>query len=197
MQFFKKNSYEIVRLYIYQIGITIFSLALYTAVGTIENSNTFLLTKIAVSLFAYGFYLVLVYYGLWEIGARDKIRVDGKRAEPEPYKGLKMSVFANLPNMILAFLCVVFVGIYLLTSSGTIKAVFSVFYLIMRFHNSIFLGLITGITTTVEDATSVAYFQDCCLESAIYMLIPVLSILFSHFAYTMGTKEKKIFANKK
>ena len=196
MQFFKKNSYEIVRLYIYQIGITIFSLALYTAVGTIENNSAFLYTKIGVSLFAYGFYLVLVYYGLWELGAKDKIRIDGGRATAEPYKGLKMAVFSNLPNMILGLLSVIWVSIFLVSSAEWTKTVFSVFYLIMRFHNSIFLGLITGITPTIEDVKSTAYFYDCLLESAIYMLIPLLSVLFAHFAYTMGSKEKKIFSKK-
>ena len=42
MKFFKENSYDIVKLFINQIGITIFSFMLYTAVAMIEDESLFL-----------------------------------------------------------------------------------------------------------------------------------------------------------
>ena len=193
MGFFKRNSYEIVRLYIYQIGITIFSLALYTAVGTIEDTASFNLSRIAVSVFAYGFYLFLVYYGLWEVGAKDKIRIDGGKGSPEPFKGLLLSLFSNVPNLVLALLSLVFVVIFRFSGAEGIKSVFIVFYIILRFHSSIFMGFIGGVTRDIEDATSIPYINDCILECSLYLIIPLLTVAFGHFAYTMGTKERKLF----
>lgn len=39
MKIFKENSYDIVKLYVNQIGIMIFSMLLYTAVGSFENES--------------------------------------------------------------------------------------------------------------------------------------------------------------
>ena len=67
MRFFKENSYDIVRLYINQIGISIFSMVLYTAVGTIELSSKLL--DVGLSVFLLGFYFTLIYTASWEYGA--------------------------------------------------------------------------------------------------------------------------------
>ena len=82
MKIFKENSYDVVKLYVNQLGIMIFSMLLYTAVGAFENEKLSLALSIFVSVFSICFYLVLIYYAIWEIGAKDKIRIDGGRMEP-------------------------------------------------------------------------------------------------------------------
>ena len=82
MKIFKENSYDIVRLYINQLGIMIFSMLLYTAVGSFENESLSTSLSVFVSIFSTCFYLALIYYMMWEIGAKDKIRIDGGRMVP-------------------------------------------------------------------------------------------------------------------
>ena len=106
MDFFKKNFHDILRLYINQIGITIFSLMLYTAAGIPDDNVLVSKLRTAVSVFAILFYFVLLYYVAWEYGAKDKIRVDGGRQSPLALKGLFMSLIANTPNFILGIISV-------------------------------------------------------------------------------------------
>ena len=106
MKIFKENSYDIVRLYINQLGIMIFSMLLYTAVGSFENESLSTSLSVFVSIFSTCFYLALIYYMMWEIGAKDKIRIDGGRMVPCKLKGLLMGTFANLPNFVLGALSV-------------------------------------------------------------------------------------------
>ena len=91
MKLFKENSYDIVRLYVNQLGIMIFSLLLYTAVGSFSNETLSFWLSVFVSVFSVAFYLVLVYYVVWEIGAKDKIRIDGGRMEKFNNKGRPLS----------------------------------------------------------------------------------------------------------
>ena len=57
MKFFKDNSYDIVRLYINNLGISIFALMLYFAAGNIakESASGF---KLVISIFSIGFLII-------------------------------------------------------------------------------------------------------------------------------------------
>ena len=111
MRFIKNNSYDIIKLYINQIGIAIFSLVLYTAIGMIDSETLPMPLKIGVSVFAILFYFVLIYTVMWEIGAKDKIRVDSGKEACFMSKGFLMGLFANLPNFIFTFICILGQGI--------------------------------------------------------------------------------------
>ena len=60
MKFFKDNSYDIIKLYINQIGIAIFSLVLYTAIGFLEDAGLNLKLRVVLSVFATLFYFALI-----------------------------------------------------------------------------------------------------------------------------------------
>jgi len=117
MKFFKENSYDIVRLLINQIGITIFSLVLYTALQFDLDPATTLTIKICLSVFATLFYLTLLYTAAWEFGAKDKLRIDSGKYKKQPAKGALMSFCANLPNFILAIGALVCFLVYFLLAS--------------------------------------------------------------------------------
>ena len=184
MKIFKENSYDIVRLYVNQLGIMIFSMLLYTAVGSFENDKLFTPLSIFVSLFATCFYLVLIYYVVWEIGAKDKIRIDGGRAEPCQYKGLIMGLFANIPNFVLGIFTLIFLMLSLATGNENINSVFFLFSLIMRFHASMYMGTINECVPKIPTET--------LIETVLFTVIPLISVLVTHLAYTLGSKEKKI-----
>lgn len=193
MKIFKENSYDIVRLYVNQLGIMIFSMLLYTAVGSFENQALSSLLSIFVSIFSICFYLVLIYYVVWEIGAKDKIRIDGGRAEPCKHKGLVMSLFANIPNFVLGVFSLIFLVIFLVSGNEIINSVFFIFNLIMRFHASMYMGVITGIVPSGLSSGSVDYIE-FLIETILFIVFPLISVGITHLAYYLGTKEKKIFS---
>ena len=61
MRFFRDNSDSIVKLYINQIGVAIFSMFLYTAAGALSVGGiASLLIKVGISVFAVLFYFSLI-----------------------------------------------------------------------------------------------------------------------------------------
>lgn len=193
MKIFKENSYDIVRLYVNQLGIMIFSMLLYTSVGSFENQKLSSALGILVSVFSVCFYLVLIYYVMWEIGAKDKIRIDGGRMEQCNYKGIVMGLFANVPNFVLGILTVLSLSIFMITKNGIMQSVFFTFNLITRFHAAMYLDVVTAIVPTATPIGTVDY-TEFLIESILLTLIPLLSVAVTHLAYRLGLKEKKIFS---
>ncbi len=194
MKIFKENSYDIVKLYVNQLGIMIFSMLLYTAVGSFENQALSSGLSIFVSIFSVCFYLVLVYYAMWEIGAKDKIRIDGNRMEPCKYKGFVMGLFANIPNFVLGLLTVIFTSLVLtIGNDGVITSLVAIFNLIMRFHASMYLGFISEVVPGSTPQGNVDYVE-FLIESILFTLLPIISVAVTHLAYFLGSREKKIFS---
>lgn len=193
MKIFKENSYDIVRLYVNQLGIMIFSMLLYTAVGSFENESLSSSLSVFVSVFSTCFYLVLVYYAMWELGAKDKIRIDGGRMTPCKNKGLVMGLFANVPNLALGLLSVILMSAFLLGGGDGVYAGFLVFNTIMRFHASMLLGVITALVPSGLSEGSIDYVE-FLIEAILFTVLPLISVAVTHLAYTLGSREKKIFS---
>ena len=193
MKIFKENSYDIVRLYVNQLGIMIFSMLLYTAVGSFENESLSSSLSVFVSVFSTCFYLVLVYYAMWEIGAKDKIRIDGGRMTPSKNKGLVMGLFANVPNLVLGLLSVILMSAFLLGGGDGVYAGFLVFNTIMRFHASMLLGVITALVPSGLSEGAIDYVE-FLIEAILFTVLPLISVAVTHLAYTLGSREKKIFS---
>ncbi len=151
--FFKDNSYNIIKLFLNQIGITVFGTML--ALATSNNSSLLL----ASSIFSTAFLLVLDYNVCWEIGAKDKIRIDGGRFKPMPAKGAVLSVLANIPNLLLSVL----MGIGVLIGTAAAETVSVVCNAIARLLNGMYLGIIKALEYTIYTAPK--------LESAAEILI--------------------------
>lgn len=193
MKLFKENSYDIVRLYVNQLGIMIFSLLLYTAVGSFSNETLSFWLSVFVSVFSVAFYLVLVYYVVWEIGAKDKIRIDGGRMERFKNKGLFLGLIANVPNFVLGFLTTVFLVIFMITNSDGVYAAFLIGNTITRFHASMYLGFITAVVSGATAGTNIDY-TEFLIEAILFTIIPLISPFMTHLAYRLGEQDKKIFS---
>ena len=191
MKIFKENSYDIVRLYVNQLGIMIFSMLLNISVGVLKNESLASTLSVIVSVFSIGFYLTLIYYVIWEIGAKDKIRVDGGRAEPCKSKGLVMSLFANVPNLVLGLLTIISLSIFMVGGNEVVYSVFLIVNLLMRWHASMFLGVIGVIAPLGESVgTDINYI----VQAILFTVLPLISVLVTHLGYTLGFKEKKLFS---
>lgn len=192
MKTFKENSYDIVRLYVNQLGIMIFSMLLYTAVGSFGDEKLSSALSIFVSVFSICFYAALIYYVVWEIGAKDKIRIDGGRMEPYHNKGLVMGIFANIPNFVLAGLTLIFLILSLSTGNDGMYAAFIIFNTITRFHASMYLGFITAVVPGTSSSGEVDY-TEFTVESILFLILPIISPIVTHIAYKLGEQDKKIF----
>ena len=102
MTWFKTNSYTIVKMIIQQFGIAIMSIIF---IGGALGGDSRL--GLIGSVFCTLFYLALLYTMCWDEGAKAGIRADAMHAKKDTLGGLKLSLFANIPNALLAFLMLI------------------------------------------------------------------------------------------
>lgn len=134
-EFWKSNSYNIVKCFLNQIAITMFGLMI--AFATMQN-ETFLLVG---SLFSIGFYLFLTYYMFWEIGGKDRIQEDSGRRQKTPLRGLIVSLIAYIPMILMAILLLVTYPYgETMESAGNLYMVIN---MLTRFLHAMYLGLAT------------------------------------------------------
>ena len=188
MRLLKNNLYEIVRLCINQVGITIFSLVLYTAIGMIDGDISLTL-KIWISAFAIIFYFFLIYTVMWENGAKDAIKIETGRMEREKGKGLLMGVYANAVNFLLAFLSVFAIAMYINGGSDFYFDMFGIVNFIMRFFAAMYIGVLQGVFLGFAENENLYYL----LQSIGFIVLPIFAVLVTHFGYVMGLKNRKIF----
>lgn len=194
MKLIKENSYDIIRLIINQIGISIFALVLYTSLGFVgENSEELAFGLRAVfSAFSIIFYWALLYTATWEMGAKDKIRIDSGKLEDVKNKGMILSCVANIPNVLLAVLAMIFCGIYLLTGAEILNTAFLIVNLLMRLFASMYIGIISFVCEPLAGSYGAYYFT----QSLCFLALPLLTVAVCHVGYSFGRKEFKIFGKK-
>ena len=195
MKFLKENSYDIVRLFINQVGITIFALVLYTAVGFVEDAQLSRSIKVALSLFATLFYFVLIYTASWEYGAKDKVRIDTGKMRDDRLKGFKLGILANLLNIIFAIASVLTLGIYMSSGSEGLFSAFGIINMFMRFIMAMYIGMLQGIFSPWNSTeTQNLYFLG---QSIGYIVFPFIAAGVVVFGYAMGKMNKRIIPSSK
>ena len=188
MKFFKENSYDIVRLFINQIGITIFSFVLYTALQFDLDPGTTLTIRICLSVFATLFYLTLIYTAAWEFGSKDKLRVDSGRYNRQPAKGTLMSLIANIPNLVLAIVALVCFIIYSSAASEAAYSIFVIFNSLMRFLSAMYIGIIQGIFSFLPDNSKITWI----CETVAFAVSPVFAIGVTQLGYSLGHRDFRL-----
>ncbi len=183
MRFFiKDNSYSIFKMFVNQIGMTIFGITL--SLATVQNDTLFLLS----SIFAACFYMVLLYTMTWDLGFEEKIRIDAKRLKYNRFKGLYMSLLANIPNFIIAVM--VIGGYYCSTSfidGAPASPVWAVnVYGVGKLVAGIIEGMYGGIINNIFNASPWAY-----------LIIVIPSLITCTLAYIAGVKGFRIFPESK
>ena len=194
MKFFKENFDVILKLLINQVGVALLTFFLYTAAGGIISEGSLgLIIKVAISIFGILFYFALVYNIAWEIGAKDKIRIDGNKMLPTPKKGVLLGLFANSTNIIvIGFATVIFI-LYVLTDAQWLFSVYAVLNFIYRFFISMYLGVIQAICSPYAEHHTELYTVSQCV---CFLIFSFISTIVIHFSYTMGTKDIRIFGSK-
>ncbi len=173
--FLKDQSYNIVKLFLNQIALTVFGTVL--ALSTSQNASLLL----ASSLFSILFFLALNYTFCWEIGAKDKIRVDSGRIKSMPSKGFFIALGANIPNLILALLNLL--GIVINTEGSQSMSV--VCNAILRLINGMYLGTVSLLEKTVAS-------HGISIGSWIFFAVIIPSLFVGWLAYYLGSKNVRI-----
>jgi hypothetical protein len=189
MRFIKNNAYNIVRLMVCQFGMMIFGLVLSFATASMQgefSDEMFLI----VSLFSVVFHMVIIYYTVWELGARDIIRVETGRQKYDRFYGTKISLIANLPNILFAFLGIVgYLGIRFDLGFG--DGLYTVSHLISGFIQAPYLGVIKISFASVGLTNS--YFAG----AIVYFVTIIPSIAVTSFAYILGCKNFRFIPSSK
>ena len=185
-KFWKENSYDIVKMFIYQMGMTVFGLVVSMAAIKLSISMNLPYGERWIlslgSVFGAGLYVYLLGYMTAEIGSKDGIRIEAGRLEYNRLKGLYMSLMANAINIVLALtaiigkLCVTNIGFF--SDDAAVEAVpafagaiNTVSELILKLINGMYLGL------------QVEYFSG---NPLFYLLIIAPSLLVCTLAYMRG-----------
>lgn len=163
-----------------QLGMTMFGLML--SMATNGNDTLFLLS----SIFSVVFYLVLLYTMTWDVGYGEKTRIDAKRLRYDRFKGLWMSLAANVINILLGVIATVgyyAASAYTVLESGAVAPVSPEWaenlYGIGKTVATLLQGMYSGIISL--------YFKS---SPWIFIVIVVPSLAVCAAAYVMGVKGK-------
>ena len=181
MRYLREHFNLITKLFVNQIGMTIFGMILTMAVMKAAEDNPTL--HMLVSLFAILFYLCLIYNVMWEAGARNIIRINAGRMPKDRAFALKAAFFASVPNLVLAvFLAISYLLAYPL-GVAAFAGVQDAFHLILGIFEAMYLGLFNVILSTcTSDAMKDLWATVLYLASSLPM------ILVSMGAYALGTR---------
>ncbi len=114
-KFIKDNSYDIVKMGLNQLGIAM--LAIIMTMATHQNDALFVITSILCIIF----YLYLLYTMTYDIGQKDKPRLDGGRMEFKPLRGLWLAICANSVNILCGIMVAVFSFFIIYQPAVTLK----------------------------------------------------------------------------
>ena len=183
MCFFKENSYDVVRLYVNQFGITIFSLILYFSASIVADEAWRLTIYFLISIFSTLFFYALIYYTAWEFGGKDRIRIDAGRMEYNKYKGLYLGLFAAVPNLFFSVLSILGKGLYMITGAGIFDVFFAIPNVLLRFTSAMYMGALKYLFNPIQAANADVMFL---LQSVGFLILTVGGALIVHFGYYMG-----------
>lgn len=176
--FLKKRSYDLVCMFVTQLAISLFGLALAFAVPT----NQFAL-QIGTSIFSIVFYLFLIYTRVWELGYKDCHAFRRKEKGLSRFEGLYIGLGANIINFIVALL--ILIG--WLSTNNILDAIAGGATVVALLTEGMYIGILS------------VKVGDIALNSVgfMYFLITIPLILTSTLAYLAGSYDFKLFTRNK
>ena len=181
--FLKDRSYEIVKLFINQIAISVFGTAM--AFATAGEGRTALL--VGTSIFSVLFYLFIIYVMMWEIGAKDSHKIEKKLPGHSPLTGLYMGLISSIPNFVVA-------GLITLGLKTTVPLFTKIHIFVDVISGFTMKGMYTGLLAIPLNEANTLQINDLWF---VYFLIPLPLILTTFLAYFLGSKNFKLFGFKK
>jgi hypothetical protein len=183
MNWFKTNSYTITKMLLNQFGIMLLGIIL---VNILTAKIPALM--IVASLYASLFFMYLLYVMTWEQGAKDRIRADAGYMKLDRLCGLKISLFANIPNFLIALLLLIgFLFGALLAEHAWAQGLFGITHAVAICWESMYTGFINAVLDPAATSSmSVGYV-------IAYALASLPPLFASALGYIMGSNNKRFF----
>ena len=182
-RFISENFKVIKKLLIYQFGAAFFGILVNSSAGRLPWLNW--LTGILAILF----YVYLLYSAVWEEGARDRIRVDGGRMTRDDFKGLKIALVANIPNIIIGVVMAASTIVNVLASAQWAGNVAAIANAVGVLWEGMYVGIITAIFPQFDYVANTAIVlssTQIILRSVTFILIVLPALSSCHVAYKLG-----------
>ncbi len=174
LNYIKDNSKIITKLILNQVGAAILGITLTSAAVT--NDTLF----VWLSVFSTFFYMCLLYSAIWEEGGKERIRIDGGRAPWKPWRGLWVSLIANIPNFVLAVL--IFIGHIFGVKDGAFAFEWAgSINVICRSIATFFEGMYTGLVRSYSPYNPIGYF-----------LIIIPAVIVCTVGYLLGVNNIRV-----
>lgn len=181
--FFNNHLYNIIKMFVNQIAISIFGFVLFAATSAAEVNGTSSILTIVVSCCAILFYLFLIYTMIWDIGAKDKISVDVGKKPYRPYTGLILALVANIPNYLIAIAYTI--AYPFMANHAWAGNTAGVAQTASLFIQGMYRGLISSVSI---GSNRLSHFW------WIYFIIIIPSLVTSWLGYFLGHKNFRFFA---
>jgi hypothetical protein len=173
--FLKERSYEIVKLFINQIVLSVFGTALTLAAAGENRAGL----RVGSSIFAILFYLFIIYFMMWELGAKDSHKIERKDEGQTRAAGLYMGLVASSVNFLLAIL-IMLGSLIQHEAFGSIGAVSKLIALLTE-------GMYTGVLAITVNGSPLNNLWP------IYFALPLPLLLVAGLSYYAGSKNFRIF----
>lgn len=191
MRYFRENSRIISRLFINQIGMTIFALILTMAASQAAKDNNLVL--VLVSVFSILFYLCLIYNVMWDEGARNIIRINAGRMKKSVAFPFTVALIAASPTLLLVALMALSGLVGYIFDVAFLKNVLDVIYIVIASLHAMYIGLFSWLISLLP---AVEMWKDF-MAVGLYFLAPLPMILVSAGAYFLGTRNIYLFGERK
>lgn len=167
--FWKENKSTVFRLWVNHFGAIVFGIMLSVLAIMLTRKTGGeheVAIYVAIGVVGTVFFWYLIYLMIWEVGAKDRIRVDGGRLEPRPNHGLKLGLAAAIPGIV--FCLVYFVVTYLYGCAG------------VQSEALVKIGAVAGPVSFILNAPYVGFFL--ALFGRGSDTLPLLSMYFPYAA---------------
>ena len=188
MRFIKENSYEIVRLMLFQFAMAVFGIVLIFATR-MASDGAFSPLSLIASILSVALYMYILYATLQELGAKDKIRYEHNSEEVDKLRGLKLMFLAQIPNfVILFFMLLGYLLVFAFGATAVGTNIFGITNVLMYFFQSMYNGIIGALV----DSEPTSY--NCLMSFLLYLFSVVPGILVCFGSYLMGLKDKTLLS---
>ncbi len=187
-KFLKDNLSQILNMFVTQIAISIFGLVLAMACA---KSDSLMAVSSALAVV---FYLYLIFTRAYEIGQKDGIRIKAGRLDYKPLKGMWISLWANLINIVLAIVAII--GKACITNLDFFAYAPNDFVVEPEWAGSLYgvFGIIASVLQCMYQGLAKYLFSGNVLN---LLIRPLPAILICAIAYPMGVKYSSGFIGRK
>lgn len=167
INFIKENYRLALKLFINQVGMTIFGLIVLIAAKMLNNIVFHCAGVLAILMYMY-----LLYTSMWERGSEDRIRIESGRIKENKLYGLYVSLVANFLNILLGIIVVI--TSFFAENIAFFGDIYGAAKIIDTYINGMYLSLTYSVNTPF-----------------IYIIIVLPAVLVSTFSYISGIKGQR------